>query len=986
MSIKKILGYSGLQTYDGNIKDYITSEIDSIPSDVLVVNITLVNNDYTADKTFDEINTAYKNGKNVYCTTSEEGIDYIYPLIGVIESSSIATFGLNAGNDSMIIMLTPDGISIDTIRLLQEPDLDSYETTANASAKLDEAKSYADSLAKNYDVSGSANTALSNAKAYTDEVAETKVDVVSGKGLSTNDYTTSEKTKLAGIDEGANKTTVDSALSSTSTNPVQNKIVNSALSGKVPTSRTVNGKALSSNITLSASDVGADVAGSASTALSSAKTYTDEKIDAIVGEGASTTLDTIGEISAAIEDNQDMLNTLNSAIGNKANASDLTSHTSNASNPHSVTKSQVGLGNVPNVATNDQTPTFTVATTLATLTSGEKLSVAFGKISKAISDLASHIGNKSNPHGVTASQVGADVAGSASSALADAKSYTDEVASGKSDTGHTHNYAGSSSAGGSADSALLVNTVPNTQDKEYSFCYTAGNGSSVIQNIFQTNSGNLSINPSTSTINASNFVGGGASLTSLNASNISSGTLAEARLPLATASAVGGVKVGSNITVSSGTISLTKANVTAALGYTPPTSDTNTDTKVTQAYSTGNALYPVLFSATSGVSSTDSRGDTTARVSNKFYANHSSGYFHAEGQIHAGGSVHTEGFVQADGNVYAKTDIQADGNMVCGGDLSVTGKIVADGQIQSKSSFYTNGYIQSVGNMVCGGTLNSTQSIYTDSGVFTGGKTGYNDGTAGVLINATGRMYMQGVNNTPGIFFYGATAGSASGASIQYNESTDYLQFAGGTRYTFDAPVYVDGTAVSLSGHKHGTLYNSDGVGHLTVFSGSSSYTIRTNHASSNATTPSGYKYYFGANNYRWQTIYSIAALSTTSDLNVKENIEEIPQRYIDMLDDVKPVIYKFKAGDRLHGGYISQWVEESMTKHDITAEEFGGFCKDAKVDENGNIIEGEYDYSLRYAEFLPILHAKVNQIEEKYNKQIEELNLKLAELEAKLN
>ena len=47
-------------------------------------------------------------------------------------------------------------------------------------------------------------------------------------------------------------------------------------------------------------------------------------------------------------------------------------------------------------------------------------------------------------------------------------------------------------------------------------------------------------------------------------------------LPDATASVKGGVKVGSNITISSGTISLTKANVVAALGYTPPTTDTNT--------------------------------------------------------------------------------------------------------------------------------------------------------------------------------------------------------------------------------------------------------------------------------------------------------------------------------------------------------------------------------------------------------------------------
>lgn len=58
----------------------------------------------------------------------------------------------------------------------------------------------------------------------------TKVDKVDGKGLSTNDYTTVEKNKLSGIDTGANKTIVDSVLSTTSTNPVQNKVVNTAIS------------------------------------------------------------------------------------------------------------------------------------------------------------------------------------------------------------------------------------------------------------------------------------------------------------------------------------------------------------------------------------------------------------------------------------------------------------------------------------------------------------------------------------------------------------------------------------------------------------------------------------------------------------------------------------------------------------------------------------------------------------------------------------
>lgn len=57
-----------------------------------------------------------------------------------------------------------------------------------------------------------------------------------GKVLSSNDYTDTEKNKLSKIEEGANKTVVDAALSATSTNPVQNKAINAALSGKLPAS------------------------------------------------------------------------------------------------------------------------------------------------------------------------------------------------------------------------------------------------------------------------------------------------------------------------------------------------------------------------------------------------------------------------------------------------------------------------------------------------------------------------------------------------------------------------------------------------------------------------------------------------------------------------------------------------------------------------------------------------------------------------------
>lgn len=72
-------------------------------------------------------------------------------------------------------------------------------------------------------LSSSSENPVQNKAIYT--ALNDKVDKVTGKGLSTEDFTTAEKTKLAGLEN----TTVDSALSSSSENPVQNKVVKNAL-------------------------------------------------------------------------------------------------------------------------------------------------------------------------------------------------------------------------------------------------------------------------------------------------------------------------------------------------------------------------------------------------------------------------------------------------------------------------------------------------------------------------------------------------------------------------------------------------------------------------------------------------------------------------------------------------------------------------------------------------------------------------------------
>ena len=167
--------------------------------------------------------------------------------------------------------------------------------------------------------------------------------------------------------------------------------IQTQLNGKVPTTRTINSKALSSNITLKASDVGADASGTASTAVSTHNTATDTHNDIrtsintlttrlnTIADSDDTTLDQMSEVVAYIKSNKSLIDgittskvntsdivnnlttniatkvlsaaqgvTLKGLVDAKAAASDLTSHTGNTSNPHGVTKAQVGLGNVEN--------------------------------------------------------------------------------------------------------------------------------------------------------------------------------------------------------------------------------------------------------------------------------------------------------------------------------------------------------------------------------------------------------------------------------------------------------------------------------------------------------------------------------------------------------------------------------------------------------------------------------------------------------------
>ena len=84
----------------------------------------------------------------------------------------------------------------------------------------------------------------------------------------------------------------------------------------------------------------------ASTKLSEAKAYADTaaaKVKNDLLNGAGTAYDTLKELGDLIDVNVDAIDALETVAASKANASDLTAHTGNKSNPHGVTLSQLGV-------------------------------------------------------------------------------------------------------------------------------------------------------------------------------------------------------------------------------------------------------------------------------------------------------------------------------------------------------------------------------------------------------------------------------------------------------------------------------------------------------------------------------------------------------------------------------------------------------------------------------------------------------------------
>lgn len=156
---------------------------------------------------------------------------------------------------------------------------------------------------------------------------------------------------------------------------------------------------------------------------------------------------------------------------------------------------------------------------------------------------------------------------------------------------------------------------------------------------------------------------------------------------------------------------------------------------------------------------------------------------------------------------------------------------------------------------------------------------------------------------------------------------------------------------------------------------------------------------YLGTSSHRWNTIYLSNPAITTSDNEKKHDIKPIDEVTVcKFVRGILPKTYKFNDGTsgRTHYGMISQDIEQLLDNLGMTSLDFAGFIKSPRtkeieevvldeegkpvLDENGNektkvrveTIKGEYDYALRYEEFISPLIRFV-QLQDKEISELQE-------------
>lgn len=615
-------------------------------------------------------------------------------------------------------------------------------------------------------------------------------------------------------------------------------------------------------------------------------------------------------------------------------------------NPHKVNKEQVGLGNVPNVITNDQTPTYEEAEEFENISSGEKLSIAFGKIQKAISSLLGHINNFDNPHKTTKSQI--------QLGNVDNTSDVDKPVSTAQQKAIDGAYANSNKY---TDKKIadLINGAPETMDTLKEVADAIEKNKSVVealnkaigtkanQSELDTHTGNntIHITPNERT----DWNDANDKKHKHNNKSVLDGITSETVEKWNNGSSLTGIKGDAEKNYRTGNVNLTPDDIGAATS-----ADLTAHKKIEAITNIGNT-HPLGH-----VMVYDEKEEATGTNQ---CAVPSLDLFQREINSLLSSKISTSASCNKNWNWAGKG---GQPTWLWGGELP------NDVYVYNPSNFsvkYANS-AGSTGKLVCGG--------YGTSTIGDGG----GDRALGV-----GDL----LNNLAISSWYGVSFTTSCSGTPYTNRNAFSIDCRNGIAYghVMDVNEYI-----ILSNNKYLKTKNNSGATYKLIGINSVNNLHIGDHNNSESgiyvNTKGGKQYNFtdaafcpnvtndvplGLSSKLWKVVYAKTGTINTSDRTKKHDIKDLSEVYEKLFLNLQPKSFIFNDGDRVHIGAISQDVEDSMKELGLTAKEFAGFCKDIRYkytayneedgtpvesskipckDEDGNII---YDYALRYQEFI---------------------------------
>jgi hypothetical protein len=131
-----------------------------------------------------------------------------------------------------------------------------------------------------------------------------------------------------------------------------------------------------------------------------------------------------------------------------------------------------------------------------------------------------------------------------------------------------------------------------------------------------------------------------------------------------------------------------------------------------------------------------------------------------------------------------------------------------------------------------------------------------------------------------------------------------------------------------------------------------------------------------GTSGNRWATVYAATGTINTSDVNQKQQIEELSTAERSVATAIKGLIRKFKFNDavsakgddaRIHVGVIAQDVEQAFIDEGLDPAEYGLFCRDEWRELDGQTVPQDTDgatqqtrLGIRYEELLAFVLAAI--------------------------